>query len=131
MIPYDWPNLLPEHPTQEQLRAAVASVPRPSMADVYQAVRSSSEFATILGSCAGCEHFMQTGNHCRACGCGDGSVLGMVVAGRSCPVGRWSALRLQEIVMNQVLRASFEAPSKEDQMAVKSGGKYGVSSARS
>lgn len=71
----------------------------------YRIVKDAPEYAAIVAACSSCEHFAK-GRHCaeavRTCGCAAGSVLGMVVKGKACPLDKWQALDVESIVSRGV-----------------------------
>lgn len=71
-----------------------------------RSVRSSCEFESALVWCRGCERFSGERYFCSAvaeeCGCGGGSVLGLAVDGKPCPLNKWQALDVESIVSRGV-----------------------------
>lgn len=82
-------------------KSRVAPKQNTALLERYRIVKDAPEYAAIVTACSCCEHFAK-GRHCaeavRTCGCAAGSVLGMVVKGKACPLDKWQALDVESIV---------------------------------
>ena len=83
---------------------------------VMQAVYRSADYDAVEAACFECSHH-RPGMSCAAaastCGCGDVTVMELVLSGRACPLPepRWGALDLTAIMR----RAGFEVALKDGQ----------------